>query len=329
MKYLDKSIKINKLDIKNRLVFPPMATSKSIDGWVNDDLVSYYDEKSKSGKIGLIITEHAYVSMDGKASENQVSISRDEDVEGLSRIVDVIHKNGSRVFAQINHAGNAAKTEITGCDVVSASALEMDVRGTKRQASIEMTKEDIDKLIQSFVGSGIRAKSAGYDGVEIHSAHFYLLNQFYSPLSNKRSDEYGGSLENRIRIHLEIIKAMRQALGQDYPLALRLGACDYTDGGNNLEDAIRASKAFEEAGIDLLDISGGYYIFNNPYSTGEGYFKDVTYAIKSNVSIPVILTGGIHSVDTADYLIENKYADMIGVGRPIFKDSSWPETNMK
>src|SRR3712207_6231103 len=143
----------------------------------------FRSEKSRGGHIGLIITEHAYISMDGKASENQISISRDEDILGLSKIVDAVHKNGSKIFAQINHAGNAATKDVTGCDVVSASALEMEVMVRKRELSKEFTKEDLKKLVENFVNAGIRAKKAGYDGVEIHSAHFYLLNQFYSPLS--------------------------------------------------------------------------------------------------------------------------------------------------
>ena len=329
MENINKSIKINTLELKNRLVFPPMATSKSDDGWVNDQLVAYYDEKSRGGHIGLIITEHAYISMDGKASENQISISRDEDILGLSKIVDAVHKNGSKIFAQINHAGNAATKDVTGCDVVSASALEMEVMVRKRELSKEFTKEDLKKLVENFVNAGIRAKKAGYDGVEIHSAHFYLLNQFYSPLSNKRTDEYGGKLENRIRIHLEIIKAMRNALGEEYPIALRLGACDYTDGGNNLEDAVYAAKAFEAAGIDLLDISGSFYGYTNPLTKDEGYFKEASQAIKSHVSIPVILTGGIRSLETAENLLGDGYSDMVGIGRPIFKDSNWIEKNIK
>ena len=151
MENINKPIKINTLELKNRLVFPPMATSKSDDGWVNDQLVAYYDEKSRGGHIGLIITEHAYISMDGKASENQISISRDEDILGLSKIVDAVHKNGSKIFAQINHAGNAATKDVTGCDVVSASALEMEVMGRKRELSKEFTKEDLKKLVENFV----------------------------------------------------------------------------------------------------------------------------------------------------------------------------------
>lgn len=330
MKLLMQPITIKNVEIKNRLVLPPMATSKSEDGEVTQNLVDYYDEKSKGGYIGLIITEHSYVSKEGIANKGQVSISSDKDIEGLKRITKNIHENGSKVIAQISHAGSSAIPEVTGCELISASPIT-NTGATGKTGIIprEMNKEDIKRVIQSFADAARRAQKAGFDGVEIHSAHAYLLNQFFSPLTNKRTDEYGGSLENRIRIHLEIIKEVRRAVGEDYLVALRLGACDYIDGGNTIEDGVAASKAFEKAGIDLLDISGGFCGIVRPNHKEPGYFGELTEAIKREISIPVILTGGITEGEHAEKLLEERKADLIGVGRAILKDSNWTKKVME
>lgn len=327
---LTQPIKVKDIDISNRLVMPPMATSKSeSDGKVNKALVNYYDEKSKGGYIGLIITEHSYISKDGMASPGQVSISRDTDVDGLKAITKVIHDNGSKVIAQISHAGSSTTEKITGLEPISASAAaNTGATGKPDSLPREMTTADIKRVVQSFADAARRSKEAGFDGVEIHSAHGYLLNQFFSPLANKRNDEYGGSLENRIRIHLEVIKEVRKAVGEEYLVAIRLGACDYTDGGNTLEDGVTACKAFEKAGIDLLDISGGFCGITRPDHKEPGYFSELTDAIKKEVSVPVILTGGITEGEQAEKLLIDNKADLIGVGRAILKDSNWAKNTI-
>lgn len=324
MKLFKRPIKINNVEINNRIVMPPIATSKSERGYVTQNLVDYYDEKSKGGYIGLIITEHGYVSKEGMADSGQVSISRDSDIEGLKLITDIIHKNGTKVIAQISHAGSSTKPDITGHDTISASAVANNsMTGKTGITPKQMDKDDIKRIIRCFSDAAKRAKEAGFDGVEIHSAHGYLLNQFYSPLLNKRQDEYGGELEGRIRIHLEIIKEIRETVGKDYLLALRLGACDFMEEGSTIEDGVNSCKAFEKAGVDLLDISGGFLGYMRPEHKYPGYFGEVTEAIKKEVSIPVILTGGIKSAEDVENLLEDKKADLIGVGRAILKDSNW------
>lgn len=326
MSILHSPLTIKSLELKNRLVMPPMASGRTGNGAVTQELCDYYDARTAGGYLGLVITEHSYISPEGKASANQVSISKDEDVEGLSRLVGVIHANGTPVIAQINHAGGAAKPEVTGCRVLAPSAVALP---RKELIPEEMTRQDIQKLVQDFASAARRAKQAGYDGVEIHSAHGYLLNQFYSPLTNRRADEYGGkSVQSRLQLHLEIIEAVRKAVGAGFPIALRLGACDYMEGGSTLEDAVEAAKLLEAAGIDLLDISGGFCGYLRPGVTGEGYFGELTAAIKQAVKIPVILTGGIVSAAGAEKLLQENAADLIGVGRAIFKDASWARNAM-
>ncbi len=322
MSILKSPVKIGSLELKNRLVMPPMATSKAgDDGRVNQAILDYYEEKSAGGYIGLIITEHSYIAIEGKAGRGQVSVSDDEDIEGLKRLTDVIRQNGSRVMAQLNHAGGAVNREITGTESLAPSAVVMPRTGN---VPSEMTTEQIKTVVEQFAKAALRAKKAGYDGVEIHSAHGYLLNQFYSPLTNKRKDCYGGeSVEERVTLHLEVIKAVRSAVGEDYPVALRLGACDYREGGSTIEDAVKAAKIFEAAGIDMLDISGGFCGYVNPNSTEQGYFREITEACKKAVKIPVMLTGGITEPEAAERLLSEGSADLIGVGRAILKDSLW------
>ncbi len=330
MSLLNSPITVGNIEIKNRLVMPPMATAKADqNGNVTENLCEYYSEKSRYGYIGLIITEHSFVSPEGKASKEQLSISKDTDIEGLKNLVLSIHKNNTKVFAQINHAGGATKKEITGYEPLSASSIKVPRAGVAEYLPKEMTQTDIQRIIDSFAMSALRAKKAGYDGVEIHSAHGYLLNQFFSPLTNKRQDKYNGtSIQGRIQLHLEIIEAIRKVVGEHYPIALRLGACDYMEGGITVQDSIYACKEFEKAGIDLLDISGGFCTYIRPNAKEQGYFSELTEEIKKVVNVPVILTGGILEAEVAEELLKTEKADMIGVGRAILRNSECAKTTI-
>lgn len=328
MYHLIKPLQIGKLNLSNRLIMPPMATAKSEeDGKVSKAVLDYYHEKSQGGYISLIIIEHSFINQQGKASKNQLSVADDSLVEELKKLSDIIHSNGSKAVIQINHAGSAASTEITGEVVVAPSAVQNLRVGNGIPK--ELTREEINDIIDSFKYAALRVKMAGFDGVEIHSAHGYLLNQFFSPLTNKRNDEYGGEVNNRIRIHLQIIKAVREVVGEDFPILLRLGASDYMEGGSTIEDSIIAVREFEKAGVDILDISGGLCGYSIPRVTDQGYFSPLTEAIKKVVSIPVILTGGITESEAAEKLLDEGKADLIGVGRAIYKDSKWAERTIE
>lgn len=326
MNYFNQPITINGLLCKNRLVMPPMATARSTPaGRVSDALCEYYQAQGVSGPIGLIITEHSYICPEGKAGKGQLSISEDQDIDGLHRLVQVIHRTGTGVMAQINHAGSAAKPDQPDCDPVGPSSLPHPraEKSSGRQTH-ELSQSEIKNIVRQFADAAARAKAASYDGVEIHSAHGYLLNQFYSPLTNRRLDEYGSScIENRVRFHLEVIAAIRRIVGKDYPLALRLGGCDYTEGGSSIEDSVKASLLFEQAGLDLLDLSGGMFGYTVSALKEPGYFHDMTAAIKRRVSIPVILTGGITTAQEAEKLLSENCADLIGVGRALLEDTQW------
>lgn len=312
------------LTLPNRLVMPPMATSKAEpNGKVSQGLLDYYAEKSQGGYIPLIIVEHSFIHPEGKASENQLSIAGDDVVEPLKKLAEVLHRNGSKGVLQINHAGSLTTEKVTGAVPTGPSPV-INPRKAE-ELPRELTQKEITAIIEAFWNAARRVKEAGFDGVEIHSAHGYLLNQFFSPLTNKRTDEYGGDVHNRIRIHLQVIEAVRTAVGKDFPLLLRLGASDYTEGGTTLEDSLIAAQEFEKAGVDILDISGGFSGYSVPGLTGQGYFAPLTEAIKKAVSIPVILTGGITEASAAEQLLADGKADLIGVGRAMLGDSKWAQ----
>ncbi|MDR1688640.1 MAG: NADH:flavin oxidoreductase [Clostridiales bacterium] len=326
MSYLNQPLKVKNVTFKNRLVMPPMATSKSDGaGMVTQELCEYYNEKSRGGHFGLIITEHSFISPEGKASANQLSVSNPSCVNGLSELAAVIHKNGSAAIAQINHAGRQTTSEITGAEIVGVSAIPappLFIRLGKIPRVL--STGEISAIVQNFAKSARYVREAGFDGVEIHSAHGYLLNQFYSPLANKRDDMYtGATIEGRCRIHLEVIRAVREAVGEDFIIALRLGASDYAEGGSTGSEGVLAAKLFEEAGVDILDITGGLCGFMPEGKTGQGYFAQLSRPIKEAVKIPVILTGGVTDAAGAENLLGSSAADLIGVGRAVLKDSGW------
>lgn len=312
---------INNMTINSRVLMAPVASEKATEkGRVSEEQIDYYDKMSSNKWIDLFIIEHAYVSKEGKVSPRQLSVADDACIEGLKKIADVIHKNGSKVVLQISHAGSGSTTEISGFKLMGPSPVANPRRGGIPE---EMTIDDIKEVVQKFIEAGYRAKLAGFDGVEIHSAHGYFLNQFFSPLTNHRQDAYGGLLENRVRIHLEIIKGLREKLGAEYPLFLRLGASDYDEKGTSLKESLIASKMFESAGIDVLDVSGGFCGYTGNGLKGQGYFKELSKPLKESLNIPVILTGGVTDIQGAQALLVDGQADLIGVARALMKDHRW------
>jgi NADPH2 dehydrogenase len=307
------------LALHNRLVLPPMATSKAnADGSMSDALLAYYDEKSAGGAFGLIITEH---TRQGMNRVGQPSIADDGTIEGWRRLTDTIHANGSKVAMQINHCGGACSTEATGLEVVGPSDVAVPLG--REEKVRPLTHEEIATVVAQFADAARRVKAAGFDGVEIHAAHGYLLSQFLSPLTNKRTDEYGGEVSGRIRIHLEVVNAVRAAVGDDFPVLLRLGARDYMEGGTTLIDSQVAAVEFERGGVDILDVTGGLSGYTVPDHDEPGWFADLSEGLKAVVSIPVILTGGVTEPAHAEALLAAGSADLIGVGRAVLKDPEW------
>lgn len=314
---LKQPISIHQLNLRNRIVMPPMATGKADHGKPDDSLISYYAARAK--ETGLIIVEHEYVSPEGMAHGTQLSIADDSVIPAYQKLTNAIHSQGAAVFAQINHAG--AQAQDSGLPALSPSGISIRSKELKPKV---MTAEDIERVKKCFVGAALRVKEAGFDGVEIHSAHGYLLNQFYSPLTNHRTDEYSGqTLDGRTRLHVEILKAVRTAVGADFPIAIRFGAYDYMAGGSRKEEIPEAGCIFAEAGADMLDISGGLNGFTVKDNTQPGWFSELSILAKKNVQIPVILTGGVKTAEEAESLLREDTADLIGVGRAMLQNQDW------
>lgn len=325
MAHILDPITIRNLTLVNRLVMPPMATAKADEnGYVTDAICDYYQERAKHSKISLIITEHSYIHLQGKAHPGQTSIASDDALPFLQRLTDCIHQENVKVFAQLSHAGSAALSKITGYSPVGPSPIYHPKQVEELPA--EMTLQQIRQVTEWFAQAALRAKQAGFDGVELHSAHGYLLNQFFSPLANHRTDEYGPqSVENRIRFHREVIQAVRQAVGEEFPIVLRLGGCDYEAGGSTVEDCVEACRLLEHSGVDLLHLTGGMNGFIRPGHGEPGYFRDLSVPVKQAVHLPVLLTGGVTTPVQAEALLEEGCADLIGVGRAIFKNVHWAD----
>ena len=292
-----------------------MQTGRAtIEGAVTDRLIGFYTRRS--GILGLLIIEHCYISKRGKLSHKQLGIYDDELIEGLERLASKIHALATPVVAQISHAGGVAIREVIGGEPAGPSATKL---------SRELSRSEIDDSAEEFATAAERAIKAGFDGVELHGAHGFLLNQFFSPLLNKRQDEYGGSLENRMRFPLMVVERVRERV-KNRLLLYRLGADDLDPNGTHIEDAVAFAVKLEQHGVDVIDVSGGL-CGSEPKQLRnvKGYFIPQAYEIKKAVSVPVIGVGGITQAEYADKLVRDRKVDLVAVGRALWKDPKWAE----
>ena len=317
MRLIKNELTIRNKIFWNRLVLPPTATNRAnADGTVTQELVDYYDRLTGDEVFSTVILEHSYVEEIGRSTSHQFSMADADKAEGLSEIVQVLHKNHTLAVAQLNHAGaKGLQPEQNKAPSAIDTVIESKCKVKYLKAARGVEKSEIQEIVNKFVQAAVVAKNVGFDGIELHSAHGFLLNQFYSPYTNKRTDEYGGSLENRLRIHTEILNTVRGAVGENFLIFLRLGAVDFLEGGSTLQDAVAAAKILEQNGVDVLDISGGLQGYTRPGHNEAGYFSDITSKIKESVSVPVILTGGIKHLQEAEEQLEANNADFIGIAR--------------
>lgn len=294
---------------------PPMQTGRAtVKGAVTDRLISFYVRRSAA--LGLLIVEHSYVSAGGKLSPKQLGIYNDELIDGLEKLSARIHAVGTPVVVQITHAGGVANRQVISAEPVGPSAT--------RNAR-ELTKNEIKALVEEFAVAAERAIKAGFDGVELHGAHGFLLNQFFSPLLNKRGDEYGGSLENRMRFPLMVVEKVRESV-RGRLLLYRLGADDLDPNGTRAEDSATFATKLEQYGVDVIDVSGGL-CGSEPKQLRnvKGYFVPQAHEIKKAVKAPVIGVGGITDAEYADRLVRDGKVDLVAVGRALWKDPKWAE----
>ena len=304
---------------------PPMATNfAGEDGSVNDRHIAYYVKRIKGG-VGYITFEHTGVLKQGRAFPNMALIDSDQNIPRLERLVEAIHQESGKILIQINHAGRQTSSSITGSPIVAPSAIPCPVR---KEMPKELSHEEIQKIIEAFREAARRVKEAGADGVEIHMAHGYLINQFLSPFSNQRTDDYGGDPDRRMRMAIEVLRTVRNQVGSDFLVLCRLSADEYVEGGLKLEDTKEIAKALERNGADALHISAcvaaSGYLNHPPYYAEEGVFVHLAQGIKSVVSIPIIAVGRIRTPELANQILEEKKADLISMGRALIADPDLP-----
>lgn len=329
MKYphLFSPLKIGQLEVKNRVVMTAMGCSMAnIDGSPSEQMIRYYEERARGG-VGLITTEITRVNDDTGVGESaQLSVSHNEVIPGLAKLAEAVHKHDSKIFVQLHHPGRQTpRSLIHNQPAVSASDITCQIISEEPRA---LTTEEVYSIIDDFVDGAWRAKYAGIDGVELHAAHGYLLNQFISPHTNKRTDEFGGSTEARCKIILDIIKGIRRACGSDYPIAVRLTVDEYLgETGLQLNEGIELCKLIEQAGVDMLNITCGIYETMNtlvePISYSEGWRTHLAKAVKEHVSIPVCGNAVIRHPEFAEKLLAEGNQDLIGMGRPHLADPEW------
>ena len=368
-KYLFSPMKIGSVEIKNRVVMAPMLMGfGTFDGTVTKEMSDYYEERAKGG-TGLIITEITRVNdWNGAAAFAQLSMSHDKNAESFSSLVKKIHSHGTKVFVQLHHPGRQNLGLLVGTvpmsialnkafpfyesllyKVVPAGKILLEKHLVPRvfapskcensyfadSNNRALSKKEIKALIGQFIDAAVRVKSSGADGVELHASHGYLIQQFLSPNTNKRTDEYGGSLENRMRFLLEIIAGVREKCGRDFPIIVRLTVdeCYSYIGkpskGYNLSEGVEMAKRLEQAGIDAIDVSSAAYdTFNywlEPTSFECGWRAYMAAAVKKAVKIPVLAANLIRSPEQAEQQLEDGIQDFVSLGRPTIADPHWAE----
>jgi NADPH2 dehydrogenase len=317
------TIRLGTLTLKNRIVMPPMATNKATGhGEVTESQIKYYAEHARD--VGLIIAEHSYVTPSGKLSPNQLGIHDDNLILGLSKIAKTVHRHRTPIAAQISHAGARTISSVIGTQPFGPSPI-LFFQETPKELKIE----EIDEVVEAFGQATRRAVEAGFDAVEVHGAHGFLLNQFLSPLTNKRGDEYGGSLEKRMRFPIRVFKRARKEVGQDFPLLYRLGADDFRMGGLSLNDTKILARMLVEAGVDAIDVSAGIGGSNPQGLSGQGYLFHLAEGIKKVVKVPVVGVGGVTEAEFADKAVSEGKVDLVAVGRALLADPEWATKAVK
>jgi 2,4-dienoyl-CoA reductase-like NADH-dependent reductase (Old Yellow Enzyme family) len=331
MSKLFSNLIIKNINLKNRIVMSPMCQYSSEDGFSNDWHLVHLGTRALGG-TGLIFTEATAVSPEGRISPGDLGLWKDEHIDGLRRIVDFIHLHGAVAGIQLAHAGRKASCAVP---VEGGKQLNEKLGGWKTvgpgnipfisgdRAPESLNKEGIQKVVSDFRTAARRAKLAGFDVIEIHSAHGYLLHEFLSPLSNKRTDEYGGSFENRIRILIEVINAIKSEWPDEDPLFVRISATEWTEGGWTIEESVELAEILKVKGVDLIDCSSGGNAYNVKIPLTPGYQVPLSEAVRTTG----ILTGAvglITSARQAEEILQEGKADLVFFARELLRNPYFP-----
>lgn len=324
MSTLFTPLSLGALTVPNRFVRSATHAYLADDeGFVSEREVRLHGDLA-AGEVGLIITGHAYVQPSGKASPRQIAVYDDRFVEGLARIAAAAHRFPSKVFLQIAHAGRQTKAKLCGGVPVSPSAVYDPVSKVMPR---ELAADEIPRIIGDFVAAAGRAKRAGFDGVQLHAAHGYLISSFLSPHTNRRTDEWGGAIENRARVLLEALGGIKAACGPEFPVIVKLNSTDFLEGGLTVDDAVQVAGWLEARGIDGIEASGGMAeagrgsIWPGLRSEeDEGYFVDSAARIKAAVRVPVFGLGGIRTLGVAERMVADGRVDLVSMSRPFIRE---------
>ena len=315
---------INGMELSNRFVrsatWEGMAAE---DGACTPKLIKLMADLAEGG-VGLIISSHAYIMEDGQAGPWQIGVYKDEFIDSFRKMTQAVKEHGSRIVLQISHAGFFANPKLIGQTPLALSAVE----GFSKSPRKVISEDEIGNIIGAFGQAARRAKEAGFDGVQIHAAHGYLLSQSLSPAFNKREDSYGGNLENRARFLMEVLREVRAVVGPDFPVLVKMNSEDCLEGGLVLEDSVQLGAMLEEGGIDAIELSGGTFLSGklSPSRSGitseerEAYFREAARVFKEKINIPLILVGGNRSIEMAGQLLNDGYADYISMSRPFIRE---------
>lgn len=324
--HLFKKGKIGNFTTKNRIVMLPMARQfQGMNGEVSQKTIDYFAERAKGG-VGMIIIGSTRVFPPGHKfyTPASLNLSTPQFIPGHCELVQALHAHGTKVSIQFGHIGGQ-----THMPSVAASDVRQNFcDGTPYTKPSPITRSEIWDTIDLFANGAVMAKTAGYDMVEIHAAHGYLLSSFLSPLMNTRKDEFGGSLENRTRFHVEMLKAIKARAGKDFPVTVRISALDYLDNSIELDESVQVAKILEAAGADVISVSAGchetQHLSNDTMRMKEDFKRPLFEAIKNAVNIPIIVAGGYRNPAISEKIVADGSADFLGIARPLLADPEWP-----
>lgn len=321
--HLFQSLSLGNLTLANRIMMPAMHLGYCPTGEVTDQLIEFYRLRAKGG-AGLIIVGGCGIDKIGN-TWGMIQVDEDRFIPGLQRLAEAVQTEGSKIMAQLYQSGRYAVSALTGQPAVAPSPIPSKLTG---ETPHELSLPEIKNIISSFAQAAQRVQEAGFNGVEILAGTGYLISEFLSPVTNHRTDEYGGDLENRMRFALEIVHAIRDTVGPDFPLLARIAGNDFIPGGHTNEEAKSFAQALEKAGVTAIDVTGGWHETLVPQITMNvppGAFRYLARGIKSAVSIPVIACNRINTPALAEEILSSEEADLVGIARPLIADPYFPK----